>query len=190
MNKMTYANFHGVVKVFLGWSFQMVPTETREHAVQNPSPKRWHKLFVLGVQCSYWGENNPDMKYAIQLPMNEPGLGDGPTVHGPAQKSFWLESRRAPSEPLAPQKETTLPIEHIQRHTDFVFVCYRCWQTCIWHLQTAPWKHLQMCWGNNLDPAAEKNHFLYFSLRKLCFSQDDHTTDTWRSHRIRSTVSH
>lgn len=75
MNKMTYANFHGVVNVFLvGWSLVM---KGAEHAVQNPSPKRWHKLFVLGVQCSYWGENNPDMKYAIQLPMNEPGLCDG-----------------------------------------------------------------------------------------------------------------
>lgn len=38
MNKMTYANFHGVVNVFLvGWFSVM---KQAEHAVQNPSPKR------------------------------------------------------------------------------------------------------------------------------------------------------
>lgn len=111
----------------------------------------------------------------------------GLRAHGATQPLISVSTRSVTGP--CPSKRTT---EQIQCHTDCVCVCvcYRCWQTCIWHLQTAAWKHLLMCWGNNLDPAAEKKKKSLFFPREMCFSQDGHITDTRQSHRISGIVSH
>lgn len=158
-----------------------------EHTVQNPSPKQWHKLFVLAVQCSYWGENNPDMKYAIQLPMNELGLCDGVTAHGAAHKPLWVVSGRGLAEPPCPLSKSTVTLLGGE-------------DTSACGSKTRANSHLTP--ANSCEEASpdvlrkesrpcsrEKAPLSLFSPREMCCSQDGHTTDTWRSHRIRAVVS-
>lgn len=182
MNKRTYANFHGVVNVFLvgrasapavfrngaGWNQQNAPSRT--HLRNND----------INCLCSaYNAATGAKIILTWNMQLNYPWMnlacatGWRHTVPHTNPSDWWLDGVR----------QSPLSTEQIQCHCLEKKIRVRagqsCGQTRIWHLQTAARKRLQMCWGNSPVSAAEKKPpFLYF-LPEKCAA---HRTATLQTH--------